>query len=257
MAEAEAVIKRWFEEVWNQGREDHRRAIGTMRRSTGSGTAPICARPGFRPAYQQLKGAFLTSISRSRTRSASATWSHFALDRDGDTCGRRARFCANAEAGHHHRDVLCPRAERQARRRLEQLGYDGADARSGRPARRRRAPYLRLTEPARQSDPVSEPALKIPAAADPVLGAPVRRATRIVFFVAGFGMAAWAPLVPFAKPGSNSARARSAWFAVPGHRLDRRDAVRASWARLRFVITASVAALHFAAVSLGLSSFRY
>ncbi len=46
---------------------------------------------------------------------------------------------------------------------------------------------------------MSEPALKIPTAADPVLGAPARRATRIAFFVAGFGMAAWAPLVPFAK----------------------------------------------------------
>ncbi len=28
---------------------------------------------------------------------------------------------------------------------------------------------------------------------------PERVATRIVFFIAGFGMAAWAPLVPFAK----------------------------------------------------------
>src|ERR1700704_6581909 len=26
-----------------------------------------------------------------------------------------------------------------------------------------------------------------------------QRSTRIVFFIAGFGMAAWAPLVPFAK----------------------------------------------------------
>ncbi|WP_413723320.1 MFS transporter [Sodalis sp. RH23] len=31
------------------------------------------------------------------------------------------------------------------------------------------------------------------------IGLPVRIATRIVFFIAGFGMSAWAPLVPFAK----------------------------------------------------------
>jgi MFS family permease len=43
------------------------------------------------------------------------------------------------------------------------------------------------------------PAFEAPAAAPPLLGAPVRRATRIVFFVSGFGMAAWAPLVPYAK----------------------------------------------------------
>ncbi|MDU3890090.1 MAG: MFS transporter, partial [Serratia liquefaciens] len=30
-------------------------------------------------------------------------------------------------------------------------------------------------------------------------GVPAQIATRLAFFVAGFGMAAWAPLVPFAK----------------------------------------------------------
>src|SRR5258707_13222670 len=33
----------------------------------------------------------------------------------------------------------------------------------------------------------------------PATGRPEQISTRIVFFVAGFGMAAWAPLVPFAK----------------------------------------------------------
>jgi predicted MFS family arabinose efflux permease len=35
--------------------------------------------------------------------------------------------------------------------------------------------------------------------ARPVAGRPERISTRIVFFIAGFGVAAWAPLVPFAK----------------------------------------------------------
>ena len=35
--------------------------------------------------------------------------------------------------------------------------------------------------------------------ADPVRGRREQMATRIAFFIAGFGMAAWAPLVPFAK----------------------------------------------------------
>ena len=30
-------------------------------------------------------------------------------------------------------------------------------------------------------------------------GAPEQRSTRVAFFVAGFGTAAWAPLVPYAK----------------------------------------------------------
>jgi hypothetical protein len=33
----------------------------------------------------------------------------------------------------------------------------------------------------------------------PVSGRAAQLSTRIVFFIAGFGMAAWAPLVPFAK----------------------------------------------------------
>src|ERR1700719_211437 len=33
----------------------------------------------------------------------------------------------------------------------------------------------------------------------PAMGRPAQFSTRIVFFIAGFGMAAWAPLVPFAK----------------------------------------------------------
>jgi predicted MFS family arabinose efflux permease len=37
------------------------------------------------------------------------------------------------------------------------------------------------------------------APARPAVGRPEQISTRIVFFVAGFGMAAWAPLVPFAK----------------------------------------------------------
>lgn len=41
--------------------------------------------------------------------------------------------------------------------------------------------------------------LLVPDAARHVPGAPEQRSTRAAFFVAGFGMAAWAPLVPFAK----------------------------------------------------------
>lgn len=37
------------------------------------------------------------------------------------------------------------------------------------------------------------------ACAPPAAGRPEQISTRIVFFIAGFGMAAWAPLVPFAK----------------------------------------------------------
>jgi MFS family permease len=41
-------------------------------------------------------------------------------------------------------------------------------------------------------DAISDPERPLP-------GAPERLATRVAFFISGFGMAAWAPLVPFAK----------------------------------------------------------
>jgi predicted MFS family arabinose efflux permease len=41
--------------------------------------------------------------------------------------------------------------------------------------------------------------LLAPGTAHPVPGLPEQRSTRAAFFVAGFGMAAWAPLVPYAK----------------------------------------------------------
>ena len=37
----------------------------------------------------------------------------------------------------------------------------------------------------------------------PIPGRQEQLSTRIVFFIAGFGMAAWAPLVPFAKIRAN------------------------------------------------------
>ena len=61
MAEAEiAVVKRWFEEVWNQGREE---AIDELLvpdapvYGVGHGADLVRGPNGFRPAYQQLKGA--------------------------------------------------------------------------------------------------------------------------------------------------------------------------------------------------------
>lgn len=46
-----------------------------------------------------------------------------------------------------------------------------------------------------------------PRAAPPPPGRPAQRATRVAFFIAGFGLAAWAPLVPYAKArlGANDA----------------------------------------------------
>ena len=41
--------------------------------------------------------------------------------------------------------------------------------------------------------------LLAPDAASPVPGPAEQRSTRAAFFIAGFGMAAWAPLVPYAK----------------------------------------------------------
>jgi steroid delta-isomerase-like uncharacterized protein len=62
MAEAEvAVIKRWFEEVWNQGREetiDELLAPDAPVYGVGHGADFVRGPDGFRPAYQQLKGAF-------------------------------------------------------------------------------------------------------------------------------------------------------------------------------------------------------
>src|SRR5262249_27947064 len=61
MAEAEiAVIKRWFEEVWNQGRAetiDELLAPGAPVYGIGHGADVIHGPDGVRPAYEQLKGA--------------------------------------------------------------------------------------------------------------------------------------------------------------------------------------------------------
>ncbi|HEX3860897.1 MAG TPA: ester cyclase [Stellaceae bacterium] len=62
MAEAEiAVVRRWFEEVWNNGRPEVMDDLLTADApiyGVGSGGELVRGPAGFRPGYEQLKGAF-------------------------------------------------------------------------------------------------------------------------------------------------------------------------------------------------------
>lgn len=60
MSEAnKAVIRRWFEEVWTNGRDSAiEEMLDANGKAYGLGPAPVIGPAGFRPFFQQFRGAF-------------------------------------------------------------------------------------------------------------------------------------------------------------------------------------------------------
>ena len=55
----ESVLRTWFEEVWNQGREDTiDRLFAANGLAHGLGDAPLTGPAAFKPFYHNLRGAF-------------------------------------------------------------------------------------------------------------------------------------------------------------------------------------------------------
>ena len=73
-----AVLHRWFEEVWNKGREEAIDEMfadeGIARRLADENGQELRGPTGFNPFFRKFEMLFLTSRSSSKIASPKATW---------------------------------------------------------------------------------------------------------------------------------------------------------------------------------------